>query len=61
MEEDFLGLMNDAGEVRNDIRCPEGDIGKEIKDKVERSEDFVVTILKAMGEEMAIACKNLTK
>lgn len=53
--------MDDAGEVRDDIRLPEGDIGKEIMERIERDDQFMVTVLAAMGEEAAIGTKNMAK
>ncbi len=61
--EGFLSLMTDDGDTRDDIKVPEGDIGKEIKDKFEGVTDqsFLVTILAACGQEAAIAIKNMPK
>lgn len=56
----YLSLMDDAGEVRDDIKLPEGDLGKEIQSKHEAG-DILVTVIKAMGEEVAIATKAMTK
>lgn len=53
--------MDDGGEIREDIKLPDNDLGKEIKGKHAASEEFMVTVLKACGEEMAIGHKNLTK
>lgn len=53
--------MNDDGEIRQDIKLPEGDIGAEIKKKHENDEQFMVTILKAMGQEAAVGTKNIAK
>ena len=56
--------MNETGEIREDIKQPEGDLGKEIKSKFEKDgkdDQFMVTILKAMGEEHAIAIKTMPK
>ena len=53
--------MNDDGEIRQDIKLPEGDIGTEIKKKHENDEQFMVTILKAMGQEAAVGTKNIAK
>ncbi len=60
LEDGFLSLMNDAGDTRDDLKVPEGDIGKDIISKVEKDEQFNVTVLKACGEESVIAIKNLT-
>lgn len=61
IEDGYLSLMNDDGEIRQDIKLPEGDIGAEIKKKHENDEQFMVTILKAMGQEAAVGTKNIAK
>jgi len=54
--------MDDQGEIRDDIKVPEGDLGKDIQDKAkDQDNQFLVTILKAVGEEAAIAIKNMPK
>lgn len=53
--------MDDAGEVRDDIRQPEGDLGKEIKTRHDKDEQFMVTVLSCMGEEAVVGTKNMTK
>ncbi|XP_030843107.1 eukaryotic translation initiation factor 5A-1 [Strongylocentrotus purpuratus] len=57
IEDGYLSLMNDAGEMRSDIKLPDSDIGKEIKKKAEIGEPFNCTVLSAMGEEMVVATK----
>lgn len=61
IEDGYLSLMNDDGEIRQDIKLPESDIGAEIKKKHENEEQFMVTILKAMGQEAAVGTKNMAK
>ena len=61
ISEGFLTLMEDSGDTREDIKLPEGDIGKEIQTKFDNDEQFMVTIISAMGEEAAIATKAITK
>ncbi|CAG5115171.1 unnamed protein product [Candidula unifasciata] len=34
----FLCLMSDIGEAPEDLKCPEGDIGQEIRERSERDE-----------------------
>lgn len=54
--------MDDQGEIRDDIKVPDGDLGKEIQEKAKDSDNqFLVTILTAIGEEAAIAIKNMPK
>ncbi|CAG5121433.1 unnamed protein product [Candidula unifasciata] len=57
-DDGFLSLMSDTGEAREDLKCPEGDAGKEIRERSERDESFNVTVLKVMGEEVPIGCKS---
>jgi translation initiation factor 5A len=54
--------MDDStGDIREDIKIPDGDIGKEIQSKHDNGDNFMVTIVSAMGEEAAIATKAITK
>ncbi|XP_030623078.1 eukaryotic translation initiation factor 5A-1 [Chanos chanos] len=56
----FLSLMNDNGDVREDLRVPEGDLGKEIQNKHAAGEDMLITVISAMGEECAVGIKSMT-
>merc|ERR1712137_634565 len=60
IEDDFLSLMDDSGEQREDIKVPEGDIGEEIKSKFDAGDNLLVTVLSAMGEELAVGVKMST-
>jgi len=53
----FLSLMVDSGDLRDDIKLPEGDLGVEVKTKFDNGEDLLLTVLDAMGEEMVVASK----
>ena len=53
--------MAEGGDVREDIRLPEGDLGKEIQERFEKDEQLLVTVLTAMDEEAAIAVKSMPK
>ena len=61
IDDGYLSLMDDSGETRDDLKLPDGDIGKEIQEKVDAGETFLVTVLKAMDDEQAIATKNINK
>lgn len=61
-DDGFLSLMDDQGEIRDDVKVPDSDLGKEITEKSKDADNqFLVTILKAIGEEQAIAIKNMPK
>jgi len=57
LEDGFLSLMDDSGETRDDLKCPEGTVGDEINAAIEKEQDILVTCLSAIGEEMVIATK----
>lgn len=38
----YLSLLQDSGEVREDLKMPEGDLGKEIEGKFEAGEEILV-------------------
>jgi len=60
IDEDFLNLMDDNGDTREDIKLPEGELGEEIKSKHDAGESLLVSILTACGEEMAVGVKMVT-
>ncbi|KAJ7393285.1 Eukaryotic translation initiation factor 5A-1 [Desmophyllum pertusum] len=60
-DDGYLTLMADAGETREDLKIPEGDLGKEIRAKYDQDEQQMLTVLKAMDEETVIGTKALTK
>ncbi|KAK9533927.1 hypothetical protein VZT92_009015 [Zoarces viviparus] len=55
--EGFLGLLDDAGAIREDLKVPDTDLGKEIQMKFDNGDNFMVTVLKALDEENVIATK----
>jgi len=60
VDDGFLSLLDDNGDTRDDLKCPEGDIGNEIAAAMENDKDLLVTCLSAVGEEMVIATKTNT-
>jgi len=60
VDDGFLSLLDDNGDTRDDLKCPEGEIGNEIMIAMENDKDLLVTCLSAIGEEMVIATKNNT-
>jgi len=59
INEGYMSLMSDNGDIREDLRVPENDVGKEIESKFEAGDEFMVTVISAMGEECAVATKVL--
>jgi len=58
-EDGFASLMDDKGEMRDDLKIPEGDVGSKIREEFGKEGTTVlVTVQKACGEECIIATKN---
>jgi len=57
MEDDFLSMMDDRGEQREDLKCPEGEVGEQIRAAIDNEQDILCTVLSAVGEECVIATK----
>jgi len=60
-DEGFTSLMDDTGETRDDLKPLDPELEKQIRDKVEAGEDALVCVLKAIGQEMIMSMKNMTK
>ena len=43
--------MTSDGNPKDDVKLPEGDLGKEIQENFDAGKDLLVTIVSAMGEE----------
>ncbi|KAK5943852.1 translation initiation factor eIF5A [Knufia obscura] len=61
VEDDFLSLMDDSGDTREDVKMPDGEVGDRIRKMQDEGKDVNVIVLKAMGEEVAIDCKEGAK
>merc|ERR1712083_927948 len=44
LDDDFLSLMDDNGDTRDDLKCPEDTVGDEIKNAIEKEIDILVTV-----------------
>lgn len=56
-DDGYLSLMDDAGNTRDDLKVPDGDLGEEIRSSVADGKDILCTVLSAIGEEAVIATK----
>lgn len=43
IQDGYLSLLDDSGDVREDLKIPEGDLGKEIESKHEAGEEILVS------------------
>jgi len=62
-EDGFVSLLNlDNCEEKADLKIPEDDLGKQIRDAFEKDETGILcTVVTAMGEESILAFKNMPK
>lgn len=42
--DNYMTLMSDNGDIREDLRVPDSDVGKEIEAKFEAGDDFMVSV-----------------
>ncbi|KAF3904836.1 hypothetical protein ABW20_dc0105334 [Dactylellina cionopaga] len=61
IDDGYLNLMTGDGVSKDDVKVPDNDLGKEIEDGFEDGKDIMVTIVAAMGEELAISWKEAPK
>ena len=43
MDDDFLSLMDDTGDMREDLKCPDGEIGDQIRAAIDGEQDILVS------------------
>jgi len=57
-EEGFLSLMDEGGEVRDDLHCNHNaELMAEISKKFDAGDEMMITVLQAMGKEVPMAIK----
>jgi len=57
--DDYLSLMSEDGkDQRTDLKLPQNDIGKKIREQFDEGRSLQVTVQGAMGEESVIAFKE---
>lgn len=53
IQDGYLSLLQDSGEVREDLKMPEGDLGKEIEGKFDAGEEILVRAIKLITHELS--------
>ncbi|XP_044312888.1 eukaryotic translation initiation factor 5A-like isoform X2 [Drosophila rhopaloa] len=59
-DDGFVTLMKEGGDLREDLKLPDGDLGGAIRSDFDNGKDLLLTVLAARGEECIIAIKNNT-
>uniref|UniRef100_A0A1B6EIB1 Eukaryotic translation initiation factor 5A n=1 Tax=Cuerna arida TaxID=1464854 RepID=A0A1B6EIB1_9HEMI len=59
-DDGYLCLMSDNGDLREDLKLPDSDLGAQIKSEYDNGKDLICTVLKSCGEEVVIAIKSST-
>jgi len=58
-EDGFLSLMSEGGDIKDDVKMPDGEVGDKITKLFKDDEkDTNVIVLTAMGEELAMDAKE---
>ncbi|KAL2007768.1 hypothetical protein VTN00DRAFT_7750 [Thermoascus crustaceus] len=60
-DDDFLSLMSEDGNTKDDVKLPEGEVGEKMRKAFDEGKDLNVTILTSMGEEAAMDFKEAPK
>jgi len=59
-DDGFLSLMGDSGDLREDLKLPDGELGGQLRQEYDNGREILCTVLKSCGEEVVIAIKNNT-
>ncbi|PHH52639.1 Eukaryotic translation initiation factor 5A-1 [Ceratocystis fimbriata CBS 114723] len=57
-DDEYMGLIDDSGASKDDLKIPDGDVGVKIRTMWEEEKDVIVVIQKAVNEEIAIDAKE---
>ncbi|TID14959.1 hypothetical protein CANINC_004630 [Pichia inconspicua] len=61
IDDGYLSLMNNDGDMKEDVRAPEGELGEKLQADFDDGKELIVTIVSAMGEEACISYKEAPK
>ncbi|KAE8748159.1 hypothetical protein FOCC_FOCC005162 [Frankliniella occidentalis] len=59
-DDGYLSLMSDGGELREDLKIPEGELGVQLKTEFDAGKELLCTVMTAVGEECVIGIKHNT-
>lgn len=57
-DDGYLSLMSDNGDLREDLKVPEGEVGAQLRADYDAGKDILCTVLKSCGEEVSICFCN---
>lgn len=52
-DDGYLCLMSDGGELREDLKIPDGEVGAQLRTDYDSGKDILCTVLKSCGEEVS--------
>ena len=58
-EDEYVSLMSELSEMRDDIKLPEEDISNEIREHFDNGEEIMVTVISSMGKEKIVSYKKI--
>ncbi|ODQ47329.1 hypothetical protein PICMEDRAFT_71411 [Pichia membranifaciens NRRL Y-2026] len=61
IDDGYLSLMNNDGDMKEDVRAPEGEMGEKLQSDFDDGKELIVTIVSAMEEEACISYKEAPK
>ncbi len=61
IEGGFLSVMTGTGEIKSDVKLPEGELGEQIQSAFDEGRELMVAFLASMGNEACIAFKDAAK
>jgi translation initiation factor 5A len=61
IDDGYLNLMPVDGPSKDDLKLPDGELGKKIEEAFKAGTDLLVTVISAMNEEMAVSFKEAPK
>lgn len=59
-DDGYLSLMSDGGDLREDLKMPDGELGFQLKSEFDAGKELLCTVMTAVGEECVIGFKTNT-